>query len=330
MITGSATYGLLCKRASSRFRSGLASATAKNQLSKFRLFVAFSIFVQKDICSSDVWLLLSFLEFLCYNRKSFSTISNTVTALKTQFQLYGLDTVFFADKRVSLFIRSLKIHRPFKVSLKPIISLNMLKDICATCDTMFLGHIFKAVYLTAFFSFLRIFNLVCHSLSSFSHIKQLARADVIFSHPGASLLISWSKTMQTNDKIRLIKIPFLQGSPLCPVTALQVILRSVPGSNNSPLFQIKSKGAWVPLTESRVRKHFSLVLNKLGLQESNFTFHSFRRSGATLAFNQNVSLQNIKAHGTWTSDAVWSYISQDSQVSDEVATSFQKIISTTH
>ena len=109
-------------------------------------------------------------------------------------------------------------------------------------------------------------------------------------------------------------------------------MRSTPGKNNSPLFQIQNKGEWVPLTESRVRKYmyFSLVLQKLGLEESNFTFHSFRRSGATLAFNQNVSLQNIKAQGTWTSDAVWAYISQDFQVSDEVETSFQKFICTTH
>ena len=195
---------------------------------------------------------------------------------------------------------------------------------------MHLGFIFKAVYLTAFFSFLRISNLVASSLSAYSHIKQLARADVMFAPPGASLLITWSQTLQNNDKICLIKIPFLKDSPLCPVTALQVLLRSTPKGKNLPLFQILNKGSWVPLTESRVRKHFSQVLSHLGLQKSNFTFHSFRRSGATLAFNQNVSLQNIKAHGTWTSDSVWSYISQDADVSDEVAVSFQNCISSTH
>ena len=194
---------------------------------------------------------------------------------------------------------------------------------------MHLGFIFKAVYLTAFFSFLRISNLVSHSISSYSHLKQLARADVMFAHPGATLLISWSKTLQNKDTVRLIKIPFLQNSPLCPVSALQVLLKSVPGTKNSPLFQILSKSAWVPLTESRVRKHFTKVLQKLDLHNSNYTFHTFRRSGATLAFNQNVSLQNIKAHGTWTSDSVWSYISQDANVSGEVALSFQKTLSTT-
>ena len=328
-MTGSPTFGLLCSRASSRLRGGLAPSTTQRYLSKLRLFVAFTIFLQKNLLNIDVWLILGFLEFLVYNKKSFPTVANTLSAIKTQCQLYGLDCIAFSDKRISLFIKSLKINRPFRASLKPIISLQMLTDICRVCDSMYQGFIFKAVYLTAFFSFLRISNLVPHSLASYCHLKQLARADVMFAHPGATLLISWSKTLQTKDKIRLIKIPFLQDSPLCPVSALQVLLKSLPGTKNSPLFQILNKSQWVPLTESRVRKHFSPVLQVLDLQNSNYTFHSFRRSGATLAFNQNVSLQNIKAHGTWTSDSVWSYISQDANVSSEVALSFQQALSTT-
>ena len=57
------------------------------------------------------------------------------------------------------------------------------------------------------------------------------------------------------------------------------------------------------------------------------TFHSFRRSGATLAFNSNIPLQHIQSHGTWTSDAVWHYIAQDHNASDMVATAFQHQLS---
>ena len=206
-------------------------------LVKFRSFIAFSIFTQKTLLPIDVWLILSFLEFLVFNKKSYSTIVNTLSADKTQCQLHGLDPFPFADKRVSLFIKSLKINRPFRVILKPIIGLDMLRDICLVCDTMHLGFVFKAVYLTTFFLFLRISNLVSHSVASYSHLKQLARADVMFSHPGATLLITWSKTLQTKDKVRLIKIPFLLNSPLCPVTALQVLLRSVPGNKTALSFK---------------------------------------------------------------------------------------------
>ena len=32
-----------------------------------------------------------------------------------------------------------------------------------------------------------------------------------------------------------------------------------------------------------------------------YTLHTFQRSGATFTFKNNVALQNIQRHGTWTS-----------------------------
>ena len=41
---------------------------------------------------------------------------------------------------------------------------------------------------------------------------------------------------------------------------------------------------------------------------SGHRFHTFRRSGATLAFGKNVPLQNIQAHGLWKNIALWIYL----------------------
>ena len=49
----------------------------------------------------------------------------------------------------------------------------MLKDIVAICDIMWMGQIYKAMYLDALFSFLRISNLVPHKIASFSPLEQL-------------------------------------------------------------------------------------------------------------------------------------------------------------
>ena len=133
--------------------------------------------------------------------------------------------------------------------------------------------------------------------------------------------------MQFQNRCKVIKIPFLAGSPLCPVTALGVLLKSIKGSKNQPLFQIMVDKKITCLTDSRQRKHFKCILNRLHLQNTSLTFHSFRRSGATLAFNSNVSLHHIKSHGTWTSDTVWRYINQDENAASEVALSFQKLLS---
>ena len=86
---------------------------------------------------------LTSIGFLVYNKKVYPIISNTLSAIKTQCKLHGLDCVAFSDKCVSLFIKSLKINRPFRASLKHIISLEMLKYIGHICGSMYLGFILR-------------------------------------------------------------------------------------------------------------------------------------------------------------------------------------------
>ena len=103
---------------------------------------------------------------------------------------------------------------------------------------MYMGQIFKAGILLSFFSFVRISNLVPHSISAYNPLKQLARGDIIFAPPGLHMIRKWSKTLQNKDKIKAIKVPSLGKSAICPVAAIKKLLSTTPGSN-SPLFQIK-------------------------------------------------------------------------------------------
>ena len=200
----------------------------------------------------------------------------------------------------------------------------MLTQIIQVCDSMYMGFVYKAAILLSFFSFLRISNLVPHSTAAFQPLKQLVRGDIFFAAPGAHILLKWSKTLQMNNSVRLLKIPHLGSSVLCPVKALKDLLSLTPRGPNKPLFQIKLKHEWVPLSDTMLRKQFSTILSRLQLQQSNINFHSLRHSGATWAFNAKVPLQNIQSHGTWTSECVWSYITQDHQASDAVALTFQR------
>ena len=115
-------------------------------------------------------------------------------------------------------------------------------------------------------------------------------------------------------------------SPLCPVAAVKKLLSSTSGSNNSPLFQVQCFDKWVPLTDTRLRKFLAKLLKALNLTPWGYTFHSLRRSGATLAFNLNVPMQDIQSHGTWTSEAVWAYVTQDHNAADTVAHTFHSLL----
>jgi integrase len=61
------------------------------------------------------------------------------------------------------------------------------------------------------------------------------------------------------------------------------------------------------LTQSDLRRVLRSLLLKLGLDPS-LTFHSFRRSAASLAHSAGLPLQAIQTHGTWSTDALLAYL----------------------
>ena len=78
-------------------------------------------------------------------------------------------------------------------------------------------------------------------------------------------------------------------------------------------------------TESMLRRRLSMLFKLMGLPQQGLTYHCLRRSGASLAFNNNVSMDSIKNHGAWASDAVWQYLFANSHRTQEVPLMFQQI-----
>ena len=217
---------------------------------------------------------------------STASIANYLSAIKAKLSIYGVDVSPFSHPQIKYFTRSLTLAAPLKISLKTVIDVDTLKAIISKCDNMYMGQIFKAAFLLSFFSFLRISNLVPHSMQTFNPLEQLARADIFFAPPGAHILIKWSKTLQSKNQVRLLKIPSLANSPLCPVAALKTLLLITPSGDKKPLFQIKYKQKWVHLTDSRLRRALSSILLSLHLHNSKITFHSFSNPYILLYYNQ--------------------------------------------
>ena len=136
-------------------------------------------------------------------------MANHLSAVKTKLALLGFSTQPFEDPRIKYFQKAIILHRPLKASLKKIIDIDTLQLIARACDSTYMGQVFKAIYTLAFFSFLRMLNLVPHTRKTYSPLYHLARADVFFATPGIHLLLKWSKTLQNKDSVRLLKIPVL-------------------------------------------------------------------------------------------------------------------------
>ena len=316
----------LAASASTHIHTALSAATTRSYSAMFRVYLGFLCFygILQDQVNVDVFI--TFLEFLHKNNKSPAMIQNYVSAVKSQSAMYGLPVTLFSDQKVAYFIKSLHRQAPLRFTLKPIMNIETLSAFVKQCDKTPLGKVFKAMYLVAYFSFLRLSNLVPHSIAAFSYKKHLTQDDIFFKTDSAVCLVKWSKTMQLNDKVKLITIPKLDNC-LCPVAALREVLRISPRFKNAPLFQHFFNSTWLPLTDTRVRAHLRDMLSAVGLAASAFTFHSFRRSGATFAFQNNVELQNIKNHGTWSTDCVWRYVVDSADAGSEVAKKFASLLS---
>ena len=90
--------------------------------------------------------------------------------------MYGICTIVFHDQRIKFVQISLALSKQFTVKIKKIIDVRLLKNLFI-CDSMWTGQIFKALYLVAFFSFLRISNLVPYKTASSSPLEHLTRGD---------------------------------------------------------------------------------------------------------------------------------------------------------
>ena len=230
----------------------------------------------------------------------------------------------FDHQQIPMFIKAIQKTSAFNVNLPNLVDRGLLTSIVQNCAFTYMGVIFKAAYLLGFFGFLRLSNLVPHTAAGFSHLKHLCKGDFFFTSKEVVILLKWTKTLQFHNQARLLRLPKLDNN-LCPVKTIQECLKIIPGGNNAPFFQFKLHQNWIPLTDVRVRKHLKNILQMSGKAPDFITFHSFRRSGASLAFNHNVPLQEIQRHGTWTSDTVWRYVTDSADCGSGVASTFARL-----
>ena len=305
----------LATGACSRLLHSFRPATQRTYSRMFSDFLGFLVASGLSLDKVNIYVLLAFMEYLHSNHATPSNISNYLAGVRAFFIIYDLPTHIFRDQKIQMFVKSLQINRPLAIKSNPVFSVDMLTYIVTQCQKFEFSHIFAALYLFAFYSFLRLSNIVPHSFRGFDPSRHLARGDVIFGDTSAVVILKWSKTNQLRDKVKYVTIPKIPHSPLCPFGSLKNMLQKIPGTENDPLFSIPRQGQYLPLTDSIVRKHLKRVLTALGWDQKKYTFHTFRRSGASWAYNHGVPVQAIKDQGTWSSDCVYRYISSDTQFS---------------
>ena len=113
------------------------------------------------------------------------------------------------------------------------------------------------------------------------------------------ITFKWSKTNQTGAK--LLKRPLLYTSDpaLCPVCAYLPMCSCLPAPASSPtFFTANHSGSYIVITKSQFVSVFRARLVCMGVPNpSRFRGHSFRRGGATWAFQNGVPGELIQIYG---------------------------------
>ena len=74
--------------------------------------------------------------------------------------------------------------------------------------------------------------------------------------------MKWAKNIQAPERALWCKLPSLSDPLLCPVTAIEELLRSVPAPPSGPLFALLDG---TPLSQSALRKRLTSILQVMRL-----------------------------------------------------------------
>ena len=245
--------------------------------------------------------------FLTQRTSSYQYILGHLNAVRLLHLYHGLSTDSFTCFEVSLTKKGLKRVLGTASRQKHPLTPSILLDIYHVLDMHCPSHaMIWALFLVAFFSFLRKSNLVSSTASTFDCHCDLTRSDIKFMTSGCFLRIKWSKTRQHKEGIHIVPLPSIPHSPLCPVTAIHHYFSLVPASPDDPFFCFPS--SLTPVTASFFTMTLKKLLGKLGLAPTNYSPHSFRRGSATFAFQAGALEHLLQLHGDWRSDAYKQYL----------------------
>jgi hypothetical protein len=263
-----------------------------------------------------------YAEFLARSFVSPRSIRNYLSGVRLLHNLIGQEAPALDSFELDLILRALDITLAHVPTRRLPITESILSQLCSACDLLGpLGVVLKFAFLFGFFSFVRQSNMAPSSRAAFDARRHTCRGDVFVHPPGLVLLLKWSKTLQTHQKMPLIPLPAIPGHPLCPVQAYHEMLDISPSqSPNDPLLQLPTTdGAPRPLTTTQLRNAFNTIMDCLGYSPAAYSLHSFRRGGATAAYRAGADFLSVKRHGTWTSDAFWDYIANEAVDKSPVA-----------
>ena len=273
-------------------------------------FFAFPLVILINSCQSPV--LCKLPGFFLSHLTSLSSIKNHLSSLRCFYELLSIQTDLYNDFYIHFTLHGIQHQIGNSPQAKLPITPQILHHLHSTIDLgSSLDVALWTACLVAFFTFFWKSKLFPVSAISFDSDRNLTLSDVqSFSHLHLSLLTD--KDNSISKQKTHCAYPHIPGSILCPVSMLQYYFHQVLhlSSGLIPLFLYQPGLQFHILTYPLFLRLLWQKLSILGYKPSNYSGHSFRRSGTSFTFSFHVPHELIQQQGDWNSNAYLQYLSK--------------------
>ena len=248
-----------------------------------------------------------YAQFLTRTLKAHESIVNYLSGVKKLHQLLGFNIKSFSGFFLRLTLTGIRRRNKHVVRRSAPMTPYILEKIYTVLNfSSELDTVFWAALLTSFFLLLRKSNLVPNTKWGYNKKQQLRRDDILFTHDRAIVALRWSKTHQFTNELFTFPLPYISGSPLCPVKALNRLFIKIKIPNDKHLFAFSDGSS---LTYRAFVNKLRLALVAAGIPNvQRYGGHSQRRGGCTFSFMCGIPIPVIKTLGMWRSDCYLKYL----------------------
>ena len=285
-----------------------APSTQRTYKTHKESYLAFCSVMGYEPVPATTMVLCRYASFLARSLK-FSSIKQYLNIIRLLHLEWQLPNPMHNNYQLNCVLRGIRPSIGDSPSRKLPVNPAMLAQILSKLDLSSAGDSnIWAAGLLMFFAMLRRSNVLC-SEKSFDPSKHLRRRDLVFHEWGILVHIRWTKTIQFKERTLDIPLPRMPKHPLCPVAAIFHAWSFSRGSPmDGPAFLVPVKDALKPLSSNTFINRIKEILKSCGVNSSLYSGHSFRRGGATWAYQVGVPVDTIRIIGDWKSNAYTSYI----------------------
>ena len=278
----------------------------RNLRIQWESFLLFCFYFKLVFLPTSTETLQLYGQFLSRSFKSVQSIRNYISGVKTIHLLLGFPIEHINKFILNLSLKGIAKLNPHRIrqaeGMTPAIlfKISSVLDISSPVDS-----VYWCLFLFAFFLLARKSNLVPTTKEDLKQRKFLLRGDVVIHRHLLVVTMFWSKTIQSGERLLHTPLVAIPQSILCPVLAFKRMCSFIKASAEDPLFLLPSKR---PVSYQMFQNKLKSCISKIGLDPADFSSHSFRRGGASLAFRADIEADKIQLMGDWRSEAYKKYL----------------------